>query len=75
MPVVSARVRAADEASSAVRDFYFNSRYGERRTDPNICDFTFGNPHEFPLDGLVRGDPGARNASEQGLVRLQDQRA
>lgn len=53
MPVVSTRVRAADEASSAVRDFYFNSRYGERRTDPNICDFTFGNPHEFPLGSLV----------------------
>ena len=42
MPVVSARVRAADEASSAVKNFYFNSRYGERRTDPNICNFTFG---------------------------------
>ena len=53
MPVVSSRVRAADEASSVVRHFYFNSRYGERRADPNICDFTFGNPHEFPLNGLV----------------------
>jgi aspartate aminotransferase len=37
-----------------VRDFYFKSRYGERRTDPDICDFTFGNPHELPLDGLVK---------------------
>jgi aspartate aminotransferase len=54
MLVVSSRVRAADEASLSVKDFYFNSRYGQRRTDPNICDFTFGNPHEFPLDGLVK---------------------
>jgi aspartate aminotransferase len=37
-----------------VTHFYFNSRYGARRTDPNICDFTFGNPHEFPLAGLVK---------------------
>ena len=38
---------------SAVRHFYFHSRYGERRFDPDICDFTFGNPHEMPLAGLV----------------------
>ena len=24
-----------------------------RREDPGICDFTFGNPHEFPLQGVV----------------------
>src|SRR5262249_35121113 len=28
-------------------------RYAKHRTDPGICDFTFGNPHEMPLDGLV----------------------
>ena len=54
MPIVSGRVRAADQASSAVTHFYFNSRYGVCRTDPNICDFTFGNPHEFPLADLVK---------------------
>jgi aspartate aminotransferase len=53
MSVVSARVRAADAAFAAVRDFYFTSRYGERRREPGICDFTFGNPHEMPLDGIV----------------------
>jgi aspartate aminotransferase len=36
-----------------VRDFYFNSRYGDRRADPAISNFTFGNPHEMPLGGLV----------------------
>jgi len=51
--VVSARIKAADAAFAAVKDFYFTSRYGQRRGDPNICDLTFGNPHEMPLAGLV----------------------
>jgi aspartate aminotransferase len=53
MSVVSKRVRRADAAFSVVRDFYFKSRYGERRLEPGVCDFTFGNPHEMPLGGLV----------------------
>jgi aspartate aminotransferase len=52
MPV-SSRIRAADAAFSAVRNFYFSSRYGERRLEPGISDFTFGNPHEMPLEGIV----------------------
>ena len=52
MSVVSARVRAADTAFAAVKRL-FESRYGDRRLDPGICDFTFGNPHEMPLDGIV----------------------
>jgi aspartate aminotransferase len=53
MAIISTRAREADDVFSAVRHFYFESRYGERRTDPRISDFTFGNPHEFPLAGLV----------------------
>jgi aspartate aminotransferase len=53
MAVVSERVRRADAVFQGVRDFYFASRYGDRRTDPAISDFTFGNPHEMPLQGLV----------------------
>jgi aspartate aminotransferase len=53
MSIISARVRAADAAFAAVKSFYFESRYGERRLDPGICDFTFGNPHEMPLEGIV----------------------
>ena len=53
MSVVSARMRAADTAFAAVKDFYLSSRYGERRLEPGICDFTFGNPHEMPLTGIV----------------------
>lgn len=50
---VSSRVLAADAAFAPVRDFLFASRYADRRLDPDISDFTFGNPHEMPLPGLV----------------------
>ena len=50
---VSARIRAADATFASVKHFYFTSRYGERRLVPGISDFTFGNPHEMPLPGLV----------------------
>ena len=53
MRVVSERIRRATAAFAPVKAFYFTSRYGERRHDPGICDFTFGNPQEMPLDGLV----------------------
>ena len=52
MPV-SARIRAAAAAFSAVNHFYFDSRYAQRRLAPGISDFTFGNPHEMPLEGIV----------------------
>src|SRR3546814_18956127 len=39
---------------AAVQDFYFSSRYADRRGQPGVCDFTFGNPQEFPLPGLVQ---------------------
>jgi aspartate aminotransferase len=51
--IVSHRAAAADRAFETVKRFYFSSRYGRRRGDPTIADFTFGNPHEMPLDGLV----------------------
>lgn len=53
MPPISRRIRQADAAFAAVRDFYLTSPYGEKRLQPDICDFTFGNPHEMPLGGLV----------------------
>jgi aspartate aminotransferase len=53
MSPISHRIRAADEAFGAVKHFYTASRYSERRLDPDVCDFTFGNPHELPLPGLV----------------------
>jgi aspartate aminotransferase len=50
---LSSRVEAADRAFAAVRDFYQRSRYADARFEPGVCDFTFGNPHEMPLEGLV----------------------
>ena len=50
---VSSRISTADAAFSAVRNFYFASRYSQRRLEPGISDFTFGNPHEMPLKGIV----------------------
>lgn len=49
----SSRIRAAQAAFAAVERFYSASRYAERRFHPEVCDFTFGNPHELPLPGLV----------------------
>lgn len=51
--IVSERIQLADKAFAPIRDFYLSSRYSKHRADPDICDFTFGNPHEMPLDGLV----------------------
>ena len=53
MTIISRRAAAANLSFDAVKNFYFNSRYGERRGDPSIADFTFGNPHEMPLEGIV----------------------
>jgi aspartate aminotransferase len=51
--VTSSRIRAAEAAFSAVNHFYSSSRYAQQRFEPGISDFTFGNPHELPLPGLV----------------------
>src|SRR4051812_19428241 len=51
--MLSSRIIAADRAFAGVKDFYFTSRYADRRLIPGISDFTFGNPHEMPLKGIV----------------------
>jgi aspartate aminotransferase len=53
MSIVSKRAHLADSGFAAIRDFYFSSRYAQHRNDPDICDFSFGNPHDMPLGGLV----------------------
>lgn len=53
MSNISQRIQLADKAFAPIRDFYLSSRYSSHRADSDICDFTFGNPHEMPLDGLV----------------------
>jgi aspartate aminotransferase len=49
----SSRIRAAEAAFAAVEQFYSSSRYAGRRFHRGVSDFTFGNPHEMPLPGLV----------------------
>ena len=51
--IISQRATATSHAFDAVTSFVFNSRYGERRCDKDIADFTFGNPQEMPIAGLV----------------------
>jgi aspartate aminotransferase len=53
MSEVSKRVSAAGGAFAPVADFYFRSRYADRRFEAGVADFTFGNPQEMPLPGLV----------------------
>jgi aspartate aminotransferase len=53
MSIVSRRIHLANTAFAAVRGFYFSSRYARDRDDPETCDFTFGNPHEMPLEGIA----------------------
>ena len=53
MTVLSNRIRSAEAEFATVRDFYLRLTQGEQRDDDRACDFTFGNPHEMPLAGLV----------------------
>jgi aspartate aminotransferase len=53
MEAVSNRTKAAADSIARIQQFYFSSSYSERRTEPGVCDFTFGNPHEMPLPPLV----------------------
>ncbi len=53
MSEVSRRVSGAAASFQPVGDFYFRSRYAERRSEKGISDFTFGNPQEMPLAGFV----------------------
>jgi aspartate aminotransferase len=48
----SGRARAAASEFAVVLDF-FQSMRARAEGRPEACDFTFGNPHEMPLPGLV----------------------
>ena len=51
--MLSQRAVTTSDAFRVVVDFILASRYGDRRGDARIADFTFGNPQEMPLPGLV----------------------
>ena len=63
---MSSRISAAQAAFAPVKAFRLASRYSERCLAPGISDFTFGNPNEMPLAGLVsairnRAEPHDKN--------------
>jgi aspartate aminotransferase len=52
MTAVSGRATGAADAFAPVGEF-FETRQRWMADRPEVCDFTFGNPHEMPLPGLV----------------------
>ena len=64
---MSGRAAGAADAFAPVREF-FETRQRWMADRPEVCDFTFGNPHEMPLPGLVAAlrrsvEPRARTGS------------
>lgn len=48
------RIRASQRAMAPFNRLFEHSAYGRRDpSDPDNCDFVFGNPHEMPLADLV----------------------
>lgn len=52
MPITK-RMRAVLNAHKPLMDFITQSTYAERSRDPDIFDFTFGNPQEMPISGFA----------------------
>ena len=51
--LLSQRAKAVRACNGEVFDYFTRSRYAERKGQLGVCDFTFGNPHELPLPGMV----------------------
>lgn len=52
MTLPSQRIVRAAATLQSVYAFFTQSTWSRRMNDPNICDFTVGNPHEMPLAGF-----------------------
>ena len=52
MPVTK-RMKAVLRAHQRLMDFATRSTYARRSRDPDIFDFTFGNPQEMPIPGFT----------------------
>lgn len=50
---ISRRAQTLSTMISKLVSFFENSKWAQRYGDPEICDFTFGNPHDLPLEELV----------------------
>jgi aspartate aminotransferase len=63
MTIAERRMERMVGSVAHVFDWFTNGPFEQHRMDPGIADFTFGNPQEFPLPGLV--DALQRNAVPQ----------
>lgn len=63
MTIAERRMERMLGSVAHVFDWFTNGPFEQHRADPGIADFTFGNPQEFPLPGLV--DALQRNAVPQ----------
>ena len=52
MPVTQ-RMNSVLAVQRRLKDFFNSSAYAKRRGDPEIFDFTFGNPQEMPIPGFA----------------------
>jgi len=52
LPIAAQRAHAAAQSIRKVEEFFMAYRAAVEKT-PAIADFTFGNPHEMPLPGVV----------------------
>ena len=52
--LVSGRIADAATAMAPFTSFFTESDWSRRRSEPGICDFVFGNPHEMPLPQFVQ---------------------
>ncbi len=52
MPVTE-RMKSVMQVNQRLMDFATNSTYAKHSRDPDIFDFTFGNPQEMPIPGFA----------------------
>ncbi len=50
---ISGRMARIQQALAMVLQFFDESPYARRRTEPGIADFAIGNPHDMPLPAFV----------------------
>ena len=53
MTTPSQRIMRVAGTLQSVYSFFTQSTWSRRQNDPDICDFTVGNPHEMPLEGFT----------------------
>lgn len=50
---VSGKIMSMGATMAPIITFYNESNWAKQNQEPNICDFTFGNPHDKPLEPYV----------------------